>query len=60
MTTSNQNCGRDELEIVDLWAAINRFLGDRIAQAKPFQWVADPEQIIAAVRRGHQALGSIH
>src|ERR1700722_7498644 len=29
-------------------------------QSKPFQWVADPEKIIEAVRRGHQALDSIH
>ena len=46
--------------LVDLQAAINRFLEDHNAQAKPFQWVADPDKIIAAVRRGHQALDSIH
>ena len=46
--------------VVDLQAAINRFLGDHNAQAKPFQWVADPDEIIAAVRRGRQALDSIH
>jgi transposase len=46
--------------LVDLQAAINRFLEDHNAQAKPFQWVADPDEIIAAVRRGHQALDSIH
>jgi transposase len=45
--------------VVDLQAAINRFLEDHNAQAKPFQWVADPDQIIAAVRRGHQVLKSI-
>jgi hypothetical protein len=44
--------------VVDLQAAINRFLDDHNAQAKPFQWVADPDEIIAAVRRGHQALDS--
>ena len=27
---------------------------------KPFVWTADPDHIIAAVRRGHQALDSIH
>jgi hypothetical protein len=27
---------------------------------KPFVWKADPEEIIAAVRRGHQTLKSIH
>ena len=46
--------------VVDLQAAINRFLDDHNAQSKPFQWIADPDKIIAAVRRGHQALNSIH
>ena len=46
--------------LVDLQAAINRFLDDHNAQSKPFQWIADPDKIIAAVRRGHQALDSIH
>jgi hypothetical protein len=27
---------------------------------KPFTWTADPDKIIAAVRRGHQVLDSIH
>jgi hypothetical protein len=45
--------------VVDLQAAINRFLDDHNA-SKPFQWVADPDKIIAAVRRGHQGLDSIH
>ncbi len=46
--------------VVDLQASINRFIQDHNAQAKPFRWVADPNEIIAAVRRGHQALNSIH
>ena len=46
--------------VVDLQAAINRFLADHNAQAKPFHWVADPDKIIAAVRRRHQVLDSIH
>jgi transposase len=46
--------------VVDLQTAINRFLDDHNAQSKPFQWVADPDKIIAAVRRGHQTLDSIH
>ena len=45
--------------VADLPAAINRFLNDHNAQSKPFQWVADPDKIIAAVRRGRQALDSI-
>jgi transposase len=46
--------------VADLQAAINRFLEDHNAQSKPFHWVADPDKIIAAVRRGPQALDSIH
>ena len=45
--------------IVELQAAINRFL----AETKPVQalpWTADPDKIIAAVKRGHQVLDSIH
>jgi hypothetical protein len=38
--------------VVDLQAAVNRFLDDHNAHCKPFQWVADPNNIIAAVRRG--------
>ena len=43
-----------------LQATINRFLDDHNAHSKPFEWVADPDKIIAAVRRGHQVLRSIH
>ena len=46
--------------VADLQAAINRFLEEHNARAKPFRWTADPDKIIAAVRRGHQALDSIH
>jgi transposase len=46
--------------IVDLQAAINRFVDEHNAEPKPFTWTADPDKIIAAVRRGHQALDSIH
>ena len=42
--------------VVDLQAAINRFLAETNAEPKPFTWTADPDKIIAAVRRGHQAL----
>jgi hypothetical protein len=30
------------------------------ANPKPFTWTKDPNKIIAAVRRGHQVLDSIH
>jgi transposase len=46
--------------IVDLQAAINRFLRETNDHPKPFVWTADPDKIIAAVRRGYQALDSIH
>ena len=46
--------------IVDLQSAINRFLEDTNDHPRPFNWTADPERIIAAVKRGHQALDSIH
>ena len=46
--------------IVDLQAAINRFVDEHNTEPKPFTWTAAPDKIIAAVRRGHQALDSIH
>jgi transposase len=46
--------------IVELQAAINRFLAEINADPRPFHWTKDPDIIIAAVRRGHQALDSIH
>jgi transposase len=46
--------------VVDLQAAINRFLAETNASPRPFTWTADPDKIIAAVKRGHQVLDSIH
>ena len=46
--------------IVELQATINRYLAETNRQPKPFVWTADPDQIIAAVRRGHQTLELIH
>ena len=37
-----------------------RFLAEHNESSKPFVWTADPDKIIAAVRRGHQVLDSIH
>jgi hypothetical protein len=48
------------LSVVDLQAAINRFVVEHNAKPKPFAWTADPDKIIQAVRRGHQVLDSIH
>ena len=46
--------------IVDLQATINRFVADTSRQPRPFVWTADPDRIIAAVRRGYQTLDLIH
>jgi transposase len=46
--------------IVDLQAAINRFLAETNADPKPFVWTAHPDRVIAAVQRGIQALESLH
>ncbi len=46
--------------IVDLQVAINRFLDETNDDPKPFTWTANPDKIIAAVKRGHQVLDSIH
>jgi transposase len=48
------------LSVVDLQAAINRFVVEHNAESKPFSWTANPDKIIQAVRRGHQVLDSIH
>ena len=42
--------------IVDLQAAINRFVHEHNTEPKPFVWTADPDRIIVAVKRGHQTL----
>jgi transposase len=46
--------------IVELQAAINRFLAETNNDPKPFTWTADPDRIIAAVKRGYQLLDSLH
>ena len=46
--------------LVDLQAAINRFVAETNENPKSFSWTADPDKIIAAVKRGYQALESIH
>jgi transposase len=46
--------------VVDLQAAINRFIKEANHEPKPFVWTADPDKIIAAVKRGRQVLDSIH
>jgi hypothetical protein len=46
--------------IQELKHAIHSFIADTNAKPKPFIWTKDPDKIIAAARRGHQMLDSIH
>ena len=46
--------------IVELQAAINRFLAEANDDPKPFVWTADPDRILEKVSRGRQALDAIH
>ena len=46
--------------LVELQAAINRFVAEHNQSPKPFVWRADPHAIIAARARGFQALESNH
>jgi transposase len=46
--------------LVELQAAINRFLAETNGDPRPFVWTAKPEHILEKVRRGNQALDAIH
>ena len=46
--------------LLDLQAAINRFIHETNAEPKPFVWTADPDRVLAAIKRGKQTLESIH
>src|SRR3954465_10937939 len=46
--------------VVELQAAINRYLRGTNGKPKPFVWTADPDRILEKVSRGHQALDAIH
>jgi transposase len=46
--------------LVDLQAAINRYLGEHNRKPKPFVWTADPNRIIENVNRGYQVIASNH
>jgi transposase len=46
--------------LVSLQAAINRYVDQANDAPRPFRWTKDPDKIIAAVRRGHQVLDSLH
>jgi DDE superfamily endonuclease/Homeodomain-like domain len=45
--------------LVELQAAINRFLAETNGDPKPFVWTARPEHILEKVRRGNQVLDAI-
>ena len=49
---------RDRL--AGLQQAINRFIEHHNQAPSPFVWKADPKNIIAAAKRGHQTLETIH
>ena len=46
--------------VVALQTAINDFVEKHNQTPKPFVWKADAKDIIAAVKRGHQVLETIH
>jgi transposase len=46
--------------LVDLQAAINRYLAEHNQKPKPFIWTADPDRIIEKVNRGNQMIASHH
>src|SRR4051812_42422878 len=46
--------------LVELQAAINRFLAETNRDPRPFVWTAKPEHILEKVRRGNQVLDQIH
>ncbi len=46
--------------VVELQAAIHRFVAETNGDPKPFVWTAAPDGIIEKVRRGYQASRSVH
>jgi transposase len=46
--------------VAELRATTNRFVAETNADPKPFVWTADPRRVLAAVKRGKQALESLH
>jgi hypothetical protein len=46
------------LGVVDLQAAIHRYLAEHNVDPKPFRWKSGLDEIIAAAARRHQALDS--
>jgi hypothetical protein len=46
--------------VADQQVAINHFVAETNADPKPFVWTADPKRVLAAVKRGKQALEWLH
>jgi transposase len=46
--------------LVDLQAAINRYVAEHNKHPKPFTWTADPARVLAAIARGKHVLESLH
>jgi hypothetical protein len=46
--------------IIDLQATIPRYIADHNPEPTPFVWTADPKRVLAAIKRGKQALESAH
>ena len=46
--------------LVDLQTAINRYLAEHNANPSPFIGTAEPEAILAKVKRGHHTLETVH
>ncbi len=46
--------------LVDLQAAINRYVAEHNKHPRPFTWTADPERVLAAIARGKHVLESLH
>lgn len=42
--------------IIDLQAAINRYLAEHNYHPKPFTWTADPKRVLAALDRENQVI----
>src|SRR4051812_42580927 len=60
-TLTRRRLGRGSFAaLVERQAAIKRYLEQHNSDPKPFVWTAEPDGIIAKVRRGYQASPSVH
>jgi transposase len=46
--------------VVDLQAAINRYIAEHNQSPRPFAWTADPDRVLAAIARGKQTFEALH